>query len=121
MKVAKFIGADGEQGITVYKSIHRKVFNTIKYMLDNDVYNIMFTIKFQFDTYIIHRYARMFRIKKVNHKGKVFIYQIKTAYRDYDNSDSIEFILPKKLDDVDKYKMRMFTNTEYENYISMMS
>lgn len=112
MKVTNLIGANGQNGITVYKSINMKVFQTIKGMIDNDVYSIRFIIKnfskLSVDMYIIDREFREFSITKINYDNKVFKYKIETTYGDDDSSDSIDFILPPKLHNRDKFKMRMF-------------
>jgi len=126
MRATSLIGADGNTGVTVYKSIHMKVFQTIKNMIDEDVYSIRFIVKnfqkMKVDNYIIERDMRVFSITKINYEHLVFKYQIETTYGDNDDSsDFIEFILPAKLHGVDKFKMRMFKNFTAANTTTKQS
>ena len=92
-----FIGADGDEGVTVTKHIHRKVYEEIRMMhiiglkhssFSTDNHFFMRSVIDPFhgsgldlsNRYEIKRFGNIYEVQKINGKGKVFKFTLLTGY-----------------------------------------
>ncbi len=108
MKVEnQIIGANGEYGVTVYKSIENRVLEIIKMMLNEKDLKVIDFESYDNQYSIEKTIDGCFEVTKVNSKMKIFKYII-VGIKYYDTLFSIKY--PMELNGIKKYKMRMYEN-----------